>query len=203
MSEAKVPDGKELGPIQPGEEILGIIDDDIKPLWVVAEALRAEALATFEAHQESHRAEEPMESGSCKTAIQTAERLIGQCKLVQDIFWTSVREQFPTALANVGVREDWRAVTWEDPAEGPRMDRGTPLELGGLFDLLGDDLLKSFAGRQRGGLGEMLFGGPRGFGREGIPDDIDDIFALLDGLTIPTPNGVLTVDVVGPRPRRR
>ncbi|MFA5272158.1 MAG: hypothetical protein WC412_07490 [Candidatus Omnitrophota bacterium] len=129
--------------VEDGEEVIGILPDDLKPLWAVMK----ETMKKVEDLHERIRIRFEEVGGDLKTFSKEEKKAVvlehviaeNEQELVHTCFWNSVRHAFPAHATEslIGLRKDWQVIV------GRPKPRISPIAgivgLALLADILGRD----------------------------------------------------------------
>ena len=116
---ADVPEPKH--PVQQGEKFIGILADDLKPLWAVFQSSKKK----LEKFLNGVRGlEDPENISREKYRAILTEHILkeNEYELVSTCFWNSVRHEFPEYARNrFGIRKEWKVVIIPDSPPEPEV----------------------------------------------------------------------------------
>ncbi len=120
ISAAMIEDSQWTEPasVQPGDEVLGVLPDDLKRAWVLYSCLADELAGDCESTCELHVFFNLNEaSDETRTILEEHERDHVRLEFLKDVFWKCVMHEFPmTRFDNrvIAIREGWKVVLMQE-----------------------------------------------------------------------------------------
>lgn len=127
---------QEPTPVEEGEKIVGIVPLDLRKVYAYNGALVDEVNERIEKHVELHRSDHH-KNGDCKKFHEEVEALREEARILNTLFWKSLRSELGLQGKSIGVRAGWRVVILSKKDEDePRIEVVGVGISGSLADLL-------------------------------------------------------------------